>query len=125
MHPAIFVGGFVFLGQLFALQEWITERLWNYKLDIGLLARAWGVQYFLWGVLCWLLWLWLGPKIQYANLRWIFGWMIPLSIFVSVGEEAIWVICFPNLPLSHKHMSFWHRLVFHLDAELIDRKSVV
>jgi two-component system LytT family sensor kinase len=119
MHPAIFVGGFVFLGQLFALQEWITERLWNYKLDIGLLARAWAVQYFLWGVLCWLLWLGLGPKIQHASLRWIFGWLIPLSIFVCVGEEAIWVICFPNLPLSHEHMSFLHRLTFQLDAELI------
>jgi two-component system LytT family sensor kinase len=120
MHPAVFISGFVFLGLLFALQEWISARLWNYKVGMALLVEAWGVQYLIWGVLCWLLWLWLGRRLQQAKLSAILTRVVPLSILVSVGEEMIWVLLFPNLPLSHAHMSYWHRLLFHLDVELID-----
>jgi two-component system LytT family sensor kinase len=119
MHPAIFVGGFVFLGLLFGLQNWISERSWGYHIDLFFLIRAWVVQYFIWGVICWLLWFWLGPAAQKANLKCFFTRILPLSILVSVGEEMIWVCCFPELPLG-KHLSYWHRLLFELDGEIID-----
>jgi two-component system, LytTR family, sensor kinase len=119
MHPAIFIGGFVSLGLLFAVQTWVDERLWNYKISLSLLARAWGVQYLIWGIFCWLLWLWLGPTIQQASLRWLFTRMIPLSVLAAVGEDMIWVLCFPYLPLNHPHMTFWRRMLFQMDAELI------
>ncbi len=32
----------------------------------------------------------------------------------------IWVAVFPNLPLGLPHMTYWHRLFFHLRAELVD-----
>jgi hypothetical protein len=56
MHPAIFIGASVFLGVLFALQEWMSMRLWSYHIGIVLLLEAWGLQYLLWGVICWVLW---------------------------------------------------------------------
>jgi two-component system, LytTR family, sensor kinase len=119
MHPAIFVGGFIFLGMLFGLQNWISERTWGYQISLMLLIRAWVVQYFIWGVICWLLWFWLGPDAQRAGLKCVLTRILPLSIVVSVGEEMIWVLCFPNFPLG-QHLSYWQRLSFELDGEIID-----
>jgi two-component system, LytTR family, sensor kinase len=120
MHPAIFVSASVLLGLLFALQEWMSVRLWSYHIGMRLLLEAWGLQYFLWGVLCWLLWRWLGQRIQQAKTFCIITRVLPLSIVTSVAEEMIWVAFFPHLPLNRPHMTYWHRLTFQLDAELID-----
>ena len=46
--------------------------------------------------------------------------ILPLSLAVSVLEEMIWVAIFPQLPLGMPRMTFWHRVVFELDAELVD-----
>lgn len=54
MHPLIFISGAVSLGLLFAIQEWIYSRSWNEHVKLSLLAEAWGVQFFIWGVLCWI-----------------------------------------------------------------------
>ena len=124
MHPAIFIGASVFLGVLFALQEWMSMRLWSYHIGIVLLLEAWGLQYLLWGVICWVLWWRLGKRIQQANLLSLVTQVLPLSIAASVVEEMIWVLCFPNLPLKHEHMAYWQRLAFHLDAELIDNMVI-
>lgn len=120
MHPVIFTGGAVLLGALFALQEWISSRFWNYHIHLGLLFEAWGVQYFLWGLLCWLIWWKLRSQIDHANLRTMLTVFAPLSIAVSVVEEMIWILIFPRLPMGRPPMPYWHRLAFHLDAELID-----
>ncbi|WP_260738565.1 sensor histidine kinase [Tunturiibacter lichenicola] len=120
MHPAIFVSASVLLGMLFALQEWMSVRLWNYHISIWVLLKAWAVQYFLWGVICWLMWRWFGPRIQQANAVWIVTRVLPLSIVTSVVEEMVWVACFPHLPINHPHMTYWQRLAFQLDGELID-----
>jgi two-component system LytT family sensor kinase len=120
MHPVIFVGSSVVLGLLFAVQEWTSLRLWSYHIGIFQALEAWGVQYFIWGVLCWLLWWWLGPQIQRAQLAAIITRLLPLSIVVSVLEEMVWVLFFPNLPVSSKHMNYWHRFAFELNGEFID-----
>jgi two-component system, LytTR family, sensor kinase len=124
MHPAIFVSASVLLGMLFALQEWMSVRLWNYHISIWVLLKAWGVQYFLWGAICWLLWRWLGPQIQQANAVCIVTRVLPFSIVVGIVEEMIWVACFPHLPLNHPHMTYFRRLAFQLDAELIDNMVI-
>ncbi len=120
MHPVVFIGSSVLLGVLFALQEWLTMRRWSYSIRPSILLEAWGMQYFLWGVICWLLWWWLGKRLQQASLMWIVTRVIPLSIAASIVEEMIWVLCFPDLPLNRAHMSYWSRLAFHLDSEFID-----
>jgi two-component system LytT family sensor kinase len=119
MHPVIFVSASVLLGMLFALQDWMSVRLWSYHIGIPLLLEAWGLQFFLWGVICWLLWRWMGPRIQQANAFYIIARLLPLSIAISVAEEMIWVLCFPRFPLRHTFMSYWQRLKFQLDGELI------
>ena len=120
MHPAVFIGAAVSLGCLFALQEWISSRYWNYHIHLGLLFQAWGVQYFIWGVLCWIVWWTLTPQINNATWRTWLILFLPLSIILSVLEEMIWILIFPRLPLGRPPMPYWQRLAFHLDAELID-----
>jgi two-component system, LytTR family, sensor kinase len=124
MHPVIFVSAAVLLGTLFALQEWMTMHLWSYHISLRLLFAAWWVQYFLWGVICWLLWRWCGPRIQRAKTFCIVTRVLPLSIVICVVEEMIWVACFPHLPLNRPQMTYWHRLAFHLDAEFIDNMVI-
>jgi two-component system, LytTR family, sensor kinase len=120
MHPLIFIAGATSLGLLFALQEWISSRFWNYHVALSLLLQAWGAQYFIWGVLCWILWWTLRSQIYSASVKKMLLFFFPLSIMVSVLEEAIWVLLFPRLPVGKPPMPFWQRLSFHLDAELID-----
>jgi two-component system, LytTR family, sensor kinase len=124
MHPAVFIGTAVLLGLLFALQEWVSMGMWSYRVSPLLLAEAWGVQYLLWGVICWLLWWRFGHLLQRANLRVTLIYVLPLSLAVSICEEMVWVLCFPDLPLNRPHMGFWHRIRVQLDAELVDNLVV-
>jgi two-component system LytT family sensor kinase len=124
MHPIIFMGGAVLLGALFALQEWISSRFWSYKVHLSLLFEAWGVQYFIWGALCWLLWWKLRPQINNATARTIVLVVLPLSVVVCVIEEIIWMLIFPRLPLGRPPMPFWHRLAFLLDSEFVDNMVI-
>jgi two-component system, LytTR family, sensor kinase len=124
MHPAIFVGAFVLLGVLFAVQDWMGMHLWSSPVGIVLLIEAWGTQYLLMGVFCWLFWWQMGQRIQQANLSSLITTILPLSIVAGVLEEMIWVFCFPTLPLRHEHMTYWPRLAFHVKAELIDNMVI-
>ena len=122
LNPVVFIGAFVLLGMLFALQEWVSLYSWNSHIIITfrLLSEAWCVHYFLLGSICWLLWRWWGQHIQKANFTFMVMRVLPLSLAVSVFEEMIWVAVFPQLPLGLPQMTYWHRLVFHLDADLVD-----
>jgi len=125
MHPAIFICGSVLLGVLFALQEWMGMRLWSYHVGLVLELEAWGLQYLLLGTICWTVWWRFGERIQQANLKWIITRGLPFSIVAGVLEEMVWILCFPNLPLRHGHMTYWPRLAFHLNAELIDNMVIL
>jgi hypothetical protein len=120
MHPAIFLGAWVLLGTMFAVQDWMSMRLWSYHVNLRLLVEAWGMQYFIWGVLCWLGWVWMGEYIQRTKLSGLLLRLVPVSVICCLIEELIWVACFPHLPLNRREMPYWQRLWFHLDAELVD-----
>ena len=120
MHPLIFITGATSLGLLFAVQEWFSSRFWNYHVNLGVEIQAWGTQFFIWGVLCWITWFTLRPLIYTASLKRILLFFVPLSIVVSILEEVIWTVIFPRLPMGKPPMPFWQRLSFLLDAELID-----
>jgi two-component system, LytTR family, sensor kinase len=126
LNPVIFVGAFTLLGMLFALQEWVSWHSWNRHIPVTLrlLMEAWCVHYFLWGTLSWLLWWQLRPLIQQATFFTMMTRVLPLSLAVSVLEEMIWVAFFPQLPLGLPPMTYWHRVVFHLDAELVDNMVI-
>jgi two-component system, LytTR family, sensor kinase len=120
LHPVIFISGFVCLGLLFALQSWNSARIWSYRLDLGLLLKAWGVQYLIWGTICWLLWFWYGPRIQQLTIWRMVAAVLPFSILVAVVEEMLWVYCIPNWPIRRREMDYWKRLTFMLDGEMVD-----
>jgi two-component system, LytTR family, sensor kinase len=122
LHPVVFVGAFTLLGLLFALQEWVSLHSWNSHIIITfrLLTAAWCVHYFLLGTIFWLLWWWLGHHIQRASLLAMATRVLPLSLAVSVFEEMIWVAVFPQLPIGMPRMTYWHRLAFHLDSDIVD-----
>jgi two-component system LytT family sensor kinase len=121
LHPLIFVGAFTSLGMLFALQEWVNLRSWPQytAITLKLLIEAWCMQYFLLGCIFWLLWWYLGHHIQKVSALVMVTCVLPLSLAVGVLEEMIWVAVFPRLPLGLPHMTYWHRLIFHVDAELV------
>ncbi len=121
LHPVVFVGAFTSLGILFGVQDWVHMHSWNKHVSISfsLLIAAWGVQYFILGTICWLLWRWLARYIQNASLLTMLTVVLPLSLAVSVLEEMIWVAVFPQLPIGMQ-ATYWHRVAFELDAELVD-----
>jgi LytS/YehU family sensor histidine kinase len=45
---------------------------------------------------------------------------LPLSIVVSVIEEMLFVLSFPNIPLNVAHLDYWHRLTLFINEELVD-----
>jgi len=110
------------LGLLFALQEWVSLHSWSSHLIITfrLLTAAWCVHYFLLGTIFWVLWWQFGPHIQKAKPFCMMTRVLPLSLAVCVFEEMIWIAIFPQFPLGLPRMTYWHRLAFHLDAELVD-----
>ena len=89
-------------------------------ISFTLLMAAWGVQYLLWGAICWVLWRFFGQRLQRVTLFWAIVGVLPLSILLSVLEEMLWVLCFPNLPLWMPSMRYWPRVLFQLRAELVD-----
>lgn len=120
MHPAVCIPAFVVVGELFALQTWINLTHWGYRVGSLILFGAWGVQYLIWGVMCWSMWRFLPHLMSKANSRAILTRVVPLSLAFPVIEELIFARVFPNLPLDRPHMDYWKRFEFQLQAEFID-----
>lgn len=102
MHPVVFISGFLLIGLLFALQEWVSIRTWHTKMAAEItgpsLLEAWGFQYLLLGIACWLLWFQLGPRLLHLDWIYVVTRIVPLSILVSLGVEMAWVAAFPGVP---------------------------
>ena len=89
MRPVPFLGSFLIVGLMFALQQWLGARIWYQKVPFNLvpLIGAWEFQYLLWGIFCWILWNWLGDRLQKAGWKYILIRIVPLSILMSVVVE--------------------------------------
>ena len=120
MHPAIYITGFAVVGELFALQSWVNFRHWGYHVRTGILFGAWGTQFFVWGILCWLMWRFWPRLMSKGNWVEILTRVVPLSLVFPVIEEMVWVLFFPTVPLDRPHMTYWRRFAFQLQAEIID-----
>ena len=120
MHPAMYIPAFVVLGELFALQTWFNFHHWGYHFNSTILFGAWGIQFLIWGILCWLMWRFWPHLIEKANITEILTRIVPLSLAFPVIEEMIWVLFFPDVPLDRPHMNYWRRFIFQLQAEFID-----
>jgi two-component system, LytTR family, sensor kinase len=122
MHPALFIGAFTAVGIFFALQDWIFMRRWtdewSYQLQAAVTFAAYSVFYFLWGAICWLMWVFLGNSIQTARVLRIATHYVPFSIAVSVCQEMMWVFLFPRMPINRPAMPYWPRLELNLEGDI-------
>jgi hypothetical protein len=125
MHPAIFISASVLVGILFALQEWVFMRQWGYHFGASIVFAEWGVDFLLWGTLCWLMWCFLRLFIQRATVLQILTRFVPFSIATSIVQEMIWVFIFPNVPVNRPHMHYWKRLAFNLDADIANNLVII
>ena len=108
------------LGVLFAFQEYMTYRGTRYRMSYRTLLVPWCLHFILWGIFAYILWWRFRPFIKQATTKSILLWFGPLSIVVSVLEEAIWVACQPQIPIGAHNWTYWHRLQHFLDEELLD-----
>jgi sensor histidine kinase YesM len=121
-----FLGTFLAVALLFAVQQWLSARIWYPKahVKLPLILAAWEMQYFLWGVLCWLLWRWHGDKLRRAGWRYLIFVMVPLSVVMGIGVEMTLVACFPELTRSRELRTYWQRLDFSLTEEFLENTAV-
>lgn len=126
MHPVVFLAGFLLVGFLFAIQQWVGMHMWyrRFQVSFVLLAGAWDLQYLLWGMFCWTLWFWLGGTLQRANWKYILFRILPLSIFMSVVVELVLVAAFPQFPISSHPMTFWKRFDYDLTDEFLSNIAI-
>lgn len=125
MHPVVFVSAFTLLGLLFASQEWMNLRHSGYKMiSPALVFESWGLQYFLWGVFCWVLWRIYRDFIQTADLRRIIVIVVPVSILSCFFQEIVWVACFPQIPVDHPHMTYWHRVSYNFTGDIVESMAI-
>jgi two-component system, LytTR family, sensor kinase len=121
-----FLGTFIAVGLLFAVQQWLGARMWYPKahVKLSLIIAAWEVQYFLWGVFCWLLWRWYGDKLRRAGWRYLVFVIVPLSVVIGIGVEMTLVAIFPQLTTSHELRTYWQRLDYSLTEEFLENVAI-
>ena len=124
MKPAVFITGFVLVGLLFALQEWMSLHHLGYHVAPHVIFEWWSFQFMAWGIVCWLVWRFFGSQIQHATLVSTIGAWLPLSVILSLALQMLYVLVFRNLPLNHPEPSFWRRLSVYVYAELLDNMLV-
>lgn len=124
MRPIPFLGSFLIVGLLFALQQWLGMRIMWQKSAYNLwpAVAGWELQYLLWGIFCWSLWLWLGDSLQKAGWRYILLRIVPLSIVMSIIVEMALAAC--GFPISRVPISFWQRVDFSLADEFLENTAV-
>ncbi|HEY1576350.1 MAG TPA: histidine kinase [Terracidiphilus sp.] len=124
MKPGIFISSSIIVGLLFAFQEWISLRHMGYHMHAPIFFESWGFQFLVWGIICWLLWRFFGGQIQTAGLGKILIVFLPLSVVISLGQQMLYVLVFPNLPLNHGNSTYWERLAIYVYAELLDNMLI-
>ena len=125
MHPVVFVAAFTLLGLLFAAQEWINlGHMSEEKISVTDVFVSWGSQYFLWGVICWVLWRLFQSFIQEASIVRMVTIVLPVSLVTCLFEEMIWVIFFPQYPMGRGPMSYWHRVVYNFKGDLSESMAI-
>ena len=124
MNPVFFVTAFTLLGLLFAAQEAANLHHEGYNISTTVVFESWGSQYFLWGVISWLLWRRFRRFIQNASLFRVLAIGVPVSLLTCLVEEMIWVIFFPDYPKSHAPMSYWDRVTFNFKGDLTESMAI-
>jgi two-component system, LytTR family, sensor kinase len=124
MHPAFFITAFTLLGILFALQEWTNMGLEGYSVDPVLVFESWGLQYFLWGVICWLLSRIFRHFIQTVSPVKMLTVVLPACLVIFLAEDMIWVGCLPRVAKMHHGMTYWQLVGFNYKGDLAESLAI-
>jgi two-component system, LytTR family, sensor kinase len=124
MHPAFFIPAFTLLGLLFATQELINAHHMSYEFSAADIFEAWGLQYFLWGVIWWLLLRQFRSFIQEASLSQMLAIVLPASLFICLLEEMVYVIVFPRVPKHPGPVPYWRRVELTYLGDLTESMAI-
>lgn len=119
-HPVVFVAAFTMIGLLFAGQEWLHLFHAGYRISAAIVFGSWGLQYFIWGIIAWVLWRLFRPFIQQASALQILTIVFPISLITCWIQEMIWVIFFPNIPVDRPPMRYWESVIFNFKGDLVE-----
>ena len=124
MHPAFFITASTLVGLLFALQQWGHMNVEGYPIGLWRTIGPWGVQYFLWGTIAWVLWRLFRQFIQTASILQIFTIVLPVSLAAYLIETMIWVAFFPHYSINHPVMGYWQRVAFNYQGDLMESMAI-
>jgi two-component system, LytTR family, sensor kinase len=123
MHPAFFIPAFTMLGLLFAAQEWLNARHMNYQIGAAAVFESWGFQYFLWGVIWWVLLRLFRRFIQEANVAQMLTIVLPAGLAICLLEEMIWVPIFPQYMRGYG-THYWERVQREYFGDLVESMAI-
>jgi signal transduction histidine kinase len=124
MHPAFFITASTLVGLLFALQQWGHMNVEGYRIGLWRAIVPWGAQYFLWGIIAWVLWRLFRQFIQTATILQIFAIALPVSLATYLIETMIWVVLFPHYSVEHPVMAYWQRVVINYRGDLMESMAI-
>ncbi len=124
MHPVFFISASTLVGLLFALQQRGHMIMEGYPIGLWRAIGPWGVQYFLWGIIAWVLWRLFRLFIQSATILQIFTIVLPVSLAAYLIETMIWVAFFPHYSISHPVMGYWQRVAFNYQGDLMESMAI-
>jgi two-component system LytT family sensor kinase len=124
MHPVVLVTCFTLFGLLFAAQEWVNMHRAGYNVSPWYTFRSWGAQYFMWGVISWVLWRCFQSFIENASARQMVTIVLPVSLLTCLFEIMIWVALFPSYPKGHSAAPYWARVGWNAKDDLVESLSI-
>jgi sensor histidine kinase YesM len=120
MHPLLFAAAWSLLGLLFSVQDWAEIHRLDVHLYFGRILWAWEVMYLIWAAFLWILVRFWGKWLLQVRIPQTLIYLLPLSIALTILEEMLWLLCFPQYPMSRSHLTYWVRLAQVLRHEMID-----
>ena len=124
MNPVLFVAAFTLLGTLFAAQEWIHVHTSGFDISAALIFESWGSQYFMWGIISWVLWRLFQPFIQNASILRILTIVVPVSLVTCLIEDMIWVVFFRDIPMNRSPMPYWQRVSYNYWGDITESMAI-
>jgi two-component sensor histidine kinase len=109
---------------LFALQEWGHMSMEGYQIGPAIVFESWGLQYFLWGTITWVLWRLFGSFIQSASIAQILTIVFPVSLATYLIETMTWVVFFPHFMMSHQPMNYWQRVAYCYRSDMMESMAI-
>jgi two-component sensor histidine kinase len=124
MHPAFFIIASTLVGLLFALQEWGHISMEGFNIESATLFESWGLQYFLWGIICWVLWRLFRQYIQTISVFRMITVVLPISLATYLIETMIWIALLPQSWFKHEPAGYWQRVAVNYKGDVVESLAI-